>query len=465
MKNSSHVCIGLICALLFAGCTGIQEGTVNGTANISGAVYGSNQGEYTLETARIDDPDHWTSVGIFMSGETGSRLNDTVLANWNTSKVADGKYVIRLTATGSNGEKSTDYLYVTVNNNPEAGACPVWSCGDLSTGRNNVSVNLTQTEYKNNMNCSVLCSCPAGMRAEVYSNGNIEEAYDLVTLTGRTSDESGGDYYSYELSGNWSDDSSIDFSENQSVEIAFISDYSNDGSSGYRGFDVPEIRCVPYCNSESGSSGYEYIAKVRLNNESSVSGDSSQTDHTGTILTNLVAGQNYTLEVDIRSSNDKDCTEKAVAWIDYDGDYVFNDTVENASVSVERIDLGSYAMLSGTHKFSADFTVPKEAVNGQTRMRISLSGCGKADCSNYENQTYCEEMMKTPTPGPCDYRESYGEVEDYEVAIMRSGCGLLGDEPPCGEVTLGEVLSVIQLWEKEDASLRDVLLLINAWKS
>jgi hypothetical protein len=458
MKDYTHVCLGLICALFFAGCTGIQEGMINGTVNISGAVYGSNLREYTLEAARLDDPNHWTTVGIYVSGETGSRLDDTVLAGWNTSKVADGKYVIRLTATGSNGEKSTDYLYVTVNNNPETSACPAWSCGGLSMGGNNVSINLTQSEYKNNMNCSVLCECPAGTHTEIYSNGNTEESYDLVTLTGNTSEDE------YQLSGNWSDDSPVYFSENDGVEISFTSDYSNDGSSGYRGFDVPEIRCIPYCRSESGYSAYEYIAKIKVNNESSVSGNGSRTDYTGTVLTSLVAGQNYTLEVNIRSANEKDCVEKAVAWIDYDGDYVFNDTIENAGVPAERIDLGNYTMQRGTHKFSADFTVPNDAGNGQTRMRIALRGCPKEECTD-ENESYCEEYMKTPEPEPCDYDESFGEVEDYAVAVTRSGCGLLGDEPPCGEVTLGEVLNVIRLWQKEEASLGDVLSLINAWES
>ena len=44
-------------------------------------------------------------------------------------------------------------------------------------------------------------------------------------------------------------------------------------------------------------------------------------------------------------------------------------------------------------------------------------------------------------------------------------CPLEGDTPPCGEVTLSEVIDFINLWAEGQAGLSDVIDLINAWSS
>ncbi|MEA3255867.1 MAG: right-handed parallel beta-helix repeat-containing protein [Candidatus Altiarchaeota archaeon] len=46
-----------------------------------------------------------------------------------------------------------------------------------------------------------------------------------------------------------------------------------------------------------------------------------------------------------------------------------------------------------------------------------------------------------------------------------SACDLAGDNPPCGEITLSEVIDFINLWAQGQASLADVIDLINAWAS
>ena len=42
-------------------------------------------------------------------------------------------------------------------------------------------------------------------------------------------------------------------------------------------------------------------------------------------------------------------------------------------------------------------------------------------------------------------------------------CKLTGDDPPCGEVTLSEVVAFINEWAENEAALNDVIALINAW--
>jgi len=42
-------------------------------------------------------------------------------------------------------------------------------------------------------------------------------------------------------------------------------------------------------------------------------------------------------------------------------------------------------------------------------------------------------------------------------------CTLAGDYPPCGRVTLLEVVDFINLWVHGEAALNDVVKLIKAW--
>ena len=44
-----------------------------------------------------------------------------------------------------------------------------------------------------------------------------------------------------------------------------------------------------------------------------------------------------------------------------------------------------------------------------------------------------------------------------------TACELSGDYPPCGEVTLGEVVNYINLWSEGQVGLEDVINLIDAW--
>jgi hypothetical protein len=47
--------------------------------------------------------------------------------------------------------------------------------------------------------------------------------------------------------------------------------------------------------------------------------------------------------------------------------------------------------------------------------------------------------------------------------VENPGCELPGDYPPCGEVTLGEVINYIILWSEGEVALGDVINLINVW--
>lgn len=107
------------------------------------------------------------------------------------------------------------------------------------------------------------------------------------------------------------------------------------------------------------------------------------------LSTDLSYGTNYTLTV---SSNESTTNSKLSAWIDWNQNFTFE---ANEQVASE----------SGTGSWITSFTVPNEAILGNTRLRIRLQeGTGYA-------------------PDACAYSAFYsGETEDYTVNIeMNSG--------------------------------------------
>ena len=63
-----------------------------------------------------------------------------------------------------------------------------------------------------------------------------------------------------------------------------------------------------------------------------------------------------------------------------------------------------------------------------------------------------------PVTGPVYSTYFIGTVEG-------ESCSMAGDNPPCGEVSLSEVVALINEWSQGNASLSDVIALINEWAS
>jgi len=152
-----------------------------------------------------------------------------------------------------------------------------------------------------------------------------------------------------------------------------------------------------YCSASSGTCNEEHIIKVELNtgSQSSTYDSPCGHDYSGSVLTTLSKGQTYTLKVTGETIGG--WTEYVKAWIDFNNNGVFTD-------SGEEINLGSYTFpgIGGTYIYSATFTVPSSATSGNLKMRVIL----KYNAA----PTSCESF-------------SYGEVEDYTVAISGSSSG------------------------------------------
>jgi serine protease AprX len=150
--------------------------------------------------------------------------------------------------------------------------------------------------------------------------------------------------------------------------------------SGY----INVINCTP-CTSTSNNASEEWISNVTFNTINNNSAGGSGYEDFTAISTNVIPNSNYTLSVTCGQIGT--WTEYCFAFVDWNQDCDFNDAGESISV-------GS---VSGPGTMSLGITIPAGAVNGTTRMRVSLKYAAAP--------TACETF-------------SYGQVEDYTLNIQ-----------------------------------------------
>lgn len=146
---------------------------------------------------------------------------------------------------------------------------------------------------------------------------------------------------------------------------------------------------INYCDSASTNINDEFIGRVQLNTIDNSSGGQFYTDFTG-ISTTLSKDTSHTITV-TPTWTGTIYSEGYSVWIDYNQDGDFTDSGEQ---------VWTQAPTTNT-PVSGSFTVPSSALNGATRMRVSLKYNG--------------------IPTPCE-TFTYGEVEDYTV-IIQDGTG------------------------------------------
>ncbi|MCD4698800.1 MAG: T9SS type A sorting domain-containing protein, partial [Bacteroidales bacterium] len=137
-----------------------------------------------------------------------------------------------------------------------------------------------------------------------------------------------------------------------------------------------------YCDASGGCD--EYISNVTLgdiNNSSACDGYADYTD----LSTNLNPEETYDITV---VNGTYYSTDDLGVWIDWNQDQDFDDAGENVVCESNNGGQGTYS-----------FTVPADAVAGETRMRIRIKYYD-SDCGD-----------------PCG-TTTYGEVEDYSVYVL-----------------------------------------------
>jgi Zn-dependent metalloprotease len=140
-----------------------------------------------------------------------------------------------------------------------------------------------------------------------------------------------------------------------------------------------------YCPSSGGSQSYEYIAGVAVADLNNASGASPYSDFTD-LTAHLIRGKTFNVELTPGFPGSA-YTEWWEIWIDFNGDYDFEDAGEEVFSG------------SGNSVVTGSFTVPGDAVLGDTLMRVSMS------YGTYP--PYCGTFY-------------YGEVEDYTVNIFNA---------------------------------------------
>ena len=142
---------------------------------------------------------------------------------------------------------------------------------------------------------------------------------------------------------------------------------------------------VTYCTSKGNSTNDEYIDRVQLGSINNLSGNNGGYANFTSISTTLAKGTSNTITITPRWTGTV-YSEAYRVWIDYNQDGDFADSGEQVYNRAS----------TKTTPISGSFTVPTSALNGATRMRVSM----KYNAS----PTSCETF-------------SYGEVEDYTVII------------------------------------------------
>ena len=256
-----------------------------------------------------------------------------------------------------------------------------------------------------------------------------------------------------------------------------------------------------YCSSSSNTSSYDYITMVALGTGNRSSTGSTYSDYTNNIFTSLVRGQTYTIYVEAYiESLAYPSNDYAKAWIDYDTDHDF-------SAGAEEIDLGNYTLSgNGTHQFSKAFSVPQNAHINASRMRVSLmytwppQACGSFPLGEVEDYavqiidtattttsttttaqtttggttTTTTKGATTTTGGSATTTTAGGTTTTTTTGATTTmggsttttiaSCVLPGDNPPCGNVSLREVVDAINAWAADSGvTLRQIVDLINAW--
>ncbi len=174
-----------------------------------------------------------------------------------------------------------------------------------------------------------------------------------------------------------------------------------------------EYGVVAYCASKGNSVADEYISKVQLGTIDNTSTGGNGYSNFTAISTDLTKGNSATITI-TPTWTGTSYNEGYAVWIDYNQNGDFTDAGE----------LVWSKAISKTTPVSGSFTVATSALNGATRMRVSMKYNGIP--------TSCEAF-------------SYGEVEDYTVNISAGAPDTTAPTAPTSLTASGTTSSATNL--------------------
>lgn len=340
----------------------------------------------------------WTDRPGTATTQTNS--NTPVLVNDLDLRITKGSTTYlpwKLTGITTNGKADNNvdpFERVEVSGASGAYTVTVSHKGSLTGGSQNYSLIITGVSATP-VECNA--TVPGGLSVDGVGSSTASLSWDAV---------SGASYdFRYRLVGSssWTTSSETStskslsgLSSNSQYEAQVRSKCDGGATSDYSAavsFTTTEVQ-IEYCTSTSTNVNDEFIQRVQLNTIDNPSGAQFYSNFTN-ISTSLSKSQAYTITVTPQWTGTT-YNEGYAVWIDYNKDGDFTDSGE----MVWSRSATTTSPVSGT------FTVPASAIDGPTRMRVS--------------------MKYNSIPGPCE-TFTYGEVEDYTVVI---GASTSDTQPP-----------------------------------
>ncbi|TXC76134.1 S8 family serine peptidase [Luteibaculum oceani] len=333
----------------------------------------------------------WTDpAGTANTGTTND--NTPVLVNDLDIRVTQGAntyYPYKLTGVNSNttGDNNVDpFERVGIASASGTYTITVTHKGSLSGGSQDFSLVVTgltgtppvcNADVPTGVNSSAVGSSTATISWNSVAGATYDLRYRATGTSTWTTIATGGT--SYNLTG---------LSATTEYEVQVRSKCSGGATSAYSAshvFTTTEVQ-LNYCASNGNSVADEYISRVQLENLDNSSGASAggYADHTS-LVANLTKGNSSTITI-TPTWTGSTYSEGYSVWIDYNKDGDFADAGEQVWTQAA----------TTASPVSGAFTVPTSAIEGTTRMRVSMKYNGIP--------TACESF-------------SYGEVEDYTVSI------------------------------------------------
>ena len=267
-----------------------------------------------------------------------------------------GTYQITYTATDACGNQETCSFTVTVNapnNGSITLSCPSDITVAAAAGQNGATVNWSDA--------TASTTCPSGGLSVSQTGGAASGTFFQVGTYQIT-------YTATDACGN---------QENCSFSVTVTGGNNNS-----------------YCASKGNAPWLEYIAGVELSDLLHTSGKSQYSDYTSQIAA-LSKGATYPITLTAGYSWTS-YDEYFRVWIDYNQNGVFEEPSEIAYSGI----LSGIPNGTGSGELVGSIAVPGSALNGTTRMRISM-----------QRDAYASPCETFPT----------GEVEDYNVHINGTG--------------------------------------------
>lgn len=319
----------------------------------------------TLRVKTSNDKSNWTNTSWVVNSST-TNINATTVEIDITNNLNAEKTYFAIVAEGNLYQ--IDYWYVD-NVSIVTSTAPAQDPVVTTTTPSSITIN------------SAVCGGDV-----VYSNSSAITERGICYSTMANPTTSG----SIVTSGSGSGSFTANLTNLSSNTKYYVKAYAKTSSGTYYGSEksfTTLSQSVSYCSSKGNNSTYEWIDLVRFAGIDRTSGNDGGYKDMTSMKANVAIGSTYPIYISAGFKGTA-YTEYWAVWIDYNQDGVFADS--------EKVTSGSS---SSSSNLTANVTIPSDAVQGVTRMRVSMK---------YNSaQTACETF-------------SYGEVEDYSVEISNT---------------------------------------------